>query len=275
MQEPIHETIADQTKYVYFRVTGVKRKVDPNENPKDNWNSMLPSFHKAKEFWVILRGNFSVWLNGKKMELCAGDILFIDSYKTHYYSQAPNSSKIVLVYDANFLSNVIGEDKNFPTVIKNQRLFNEFVQLATNVQDEWDDMSTENKIGFTYKMLGLVAQHVDPIEVVKDCKTDSFAKRIVEYLYNHYAEDVTIKTLAAEFGYTEGYFSELFNKVMGKSLREYLNRLRIAVADNIKIDNPSMSLREVSERVGYNSWVTFYRAYNKYSNTKTNDQEIE
>ena len=64
------------------------------------------------------------------------------------------------------------------------------------------------------------------------------------------------------------YFSELFNKVMGMNLREYVNRLRINVADNIKNENPNISLREISERVGYNSWVTFHRAYSKYSKYK-------
>jgi AraC-like DNA-binding protein len=56
---------------------------------------------------------------------------------------------------------------------------------------------------------------------------------------------------------------------MGMNLREYVNRLRITIADNIKKENPNITLSEIAERVGYNSWVTFYRAYNRYSTNKT------
>lgn len=270
MKELIHEVVADEANYVYFNITGVPRKGDEKLKPKDgkDWNSMMPSFHKAMEFWVVVKGGYSAWINGEKIELSVGDILFVNSYKTHYYTQMPNSSKIVLVFDQNFLKNVIGEGKSFPTIIRNEELFTEYVRVANSVHDGWNDLSVEKRIGFTYRMLGLVAQYVQAISNSDDRKTDSFAKKIVEYLFVHYDEDVNIKTLASEFGYTEGYFSELFNKVMGMNLREYVNRLRITVADNIKNENPNVSLREISERVGYNSWVTFHRAYNKYSKYK-------
>ena len=264
----IHELVADEANYIYFNITGKPRKDEILEHSEKNWNSMLPSFHKAMEFWVVIKGGYTAWLNGEKVELNEGDILFVNSYKTHYYTQLPNSSQIVLVFDAAFLTNVIGEGNAFPTVIRNAELFEEYRKIAESVHDDWNEFSQEKRAGVVYRLLGLIIQYIPTIATIADRKTDVFAKMIVEYLYNHYDEDINIKNLATEFGYTEGYFSELFNKVMGMNLREYVNRLRITVADNIKNENPNVSLREISERVGYNSWVTFHRAYNNYSKYK-------
>ncbi len=268
MKRLIHELVADEANYIYFNITGRPRKDALKEDEEKKWNSMLPSFHKAMEFWVVLQGGYTAWLNGEKVELREGDILFVNSYKTHYYTQMPNSSKIVLVFDAAFLTSAIGEGNCFPTVIRNVELFEEYKKVAESVHDGWNNLSQEKRIGVAYRLLGLVIQHVEAVTPISDRKTDVFAKMIVEYLYNHYDEDINIKNLATEFGYTEGYFSELFNKVMGMNLREYVNRLRINVADNMKNENPNISLREISERVGYNSWVTFHRAYTKYSKFK-------
>lgn len=270
MKKLIHESVADGVNYIYFNITGRAKEKARNENrlKKIDWNSMLPSFHKAREFWVVLKGEFTAWINGEKIDLVEGEILFVNSYKTHYYTQKPNSSKIVLVFDDSFLSSIIGEGKSFPMLIKNQKVYDDFVRLANEVYDEWEEMETMQKIGFVHRILGLVTQNVGLLANDDDRKADTFAKKIVEYLFEHYDEDVNIKTLSSVFGYTEGYFSELFNKVMGMNLREYVNRLRITVADNIKKENPNITLSEISERVGYNSWVTFHRAYNKYSTNK-------
>lgn len=269
MKEPVHESIADGVKYIYFKITGKKRQEKDNVVlSKTDWNSMLPSFHKAREFWAVLSGRYMVWINGEKIELAKGDILFIDSYKTHYYTEILNSSKIDLVFDESFLSNIVGEGKGFPLLIKNKEVYDEVVRLSNEVDEKWETMESIQKIGFVHRILGLMIENVNLLVYDEGRKADTFAKKIIEYLFQHYDEDINIKTLSSKFGYTEGYFSELFNKVMGMNLREYVNRLRITIADNIKKENPNITLSKIAERVGYNSWVTFYRAYNRYSTNK-------
>ena len=49
------------------------------------------------------------------------------------------------------------------------------------------------------------------------------------------------------------------------NLRECLNRCRINNAVRIIKENPKLPLWSVAEKVGYESFVTFYRAYKRYS----------
>lgn len=275
LKEIQHEMLADQANYIYFKYSGRKNlntycesKKTDKVIDKDVGNKGLSSFHKAAEFWIVLKGGYIIWINGEEITLNQGDILFIDSYKAHYYKVLENSTKIDLVFDDKFLRNVIGEGKGFPMLIKNQRLFEDLVALANEVYDEWETLDNDRKIAFIYRIVGLIVQRIGTKKSDTDRKSDEFAKNIIAYIYNHYDTELNIKTLSKEFGYTESYFSELFNKVLGMNLREYVNRLRISIADKIKQEHPDMPLREISERIGYNSWVTFHRAYSKYSKLK-------
>ena len=85
-----HELLADETDYIYFKYSGKKNldavyveqdKVEKRDGiMKDEGNKGLSSFHKASEFWFVLKGGYIVWINGEEINLSEGDILFIDSY---------------------------------------------------------------------------------------------------------------------------------------------------------------------------------------------------
>ena len=283
MKEIKHETIADETNYLYFRITnrpafesdswkygGEPSKGDEcKRNPS---NTMTPSFHKAMEIWLVAKGKYVVWVNDEQIELKEGDIFFVDSYKTHYYISSPGASSVVLVFDDALLKNIAGANKCFPMIIKEQALFSELLDAVKKVYDGWENLEKERQIGFVYRFLGTVLQYVSPENRERQIKGGELAQQIIEYVYEHYNEPLNIKSLAQKFGYSEGYFSELFNKIVGMNIREYLNRYRIAVADRMKEENPQKSLREISETVGYTSWVTFFRAYTKYSKFKDNEK---
>ena len=282
MKEVKHEKVAEETNYLYLRVINLElfnsteyKSVGEasieEERRRNPANRMIPSFHKAMEIWVIAKGNYVVWVNGERVDLKEGDIFFVDSYKAHYYISAPGSSNVVLVFDDTLMKNIAGANKYLPMIIKNDKLFDELVCAVKGVYDQWESLEKEKQIGFVYRFLGTILQYILPETREQQVKGGELAQQIIEYVYEHYNEPLNIKMLAEKFGYSEGYFSELFNKITGMNLREYLNRYRIAVADRLKEEDPTKSLREISETVGYTSWVTFFRSYTKYSKFKENE----
>lgn len=280
MKDIKHESQADVSNYIYLKMSGIGKKsaerydadkaIFDNEQEKENnpENQMIPSFHKAMEFWFVRRGKYAVYLNGERIELSEGDMLCIESYKAHYYVSQENASSIVLVIDDGFLKSMVGSGKTFPTLTKNKELFDQITGIVESVYDKWDKASAEQKIGTVYKILGSILYHVPTITGRDEFRGGEIAQQIVEYVCEHYSEPITIKSLAKKFGYSESYFSELFNRIAGVNLRDYLNAYRIAVADRIKEKHPEKSLREIAETVGYSSWTTFFRSYKKHSKFK-------
>lgn len=52
--------------------------------------------------------------------------------------------------------------------------------------------------------------------------------RAVDYIFQHYAQDLTQEQVAAHLGMTPTYFSRFFKQAAGRGFVEFVNRLRIS-----------------------------------------------
>ncbi len=91
--------------------------------------------------------------------------------------------------------------------------------------------------------------------------SDSFNK-ILDYVYDHYAEPLTNKDLAARFNYHPNYISQLFTQHTGISLHQYLLRIRIRQALYL-LQTTELSVSEVAGRVGFGSTSYFCQYFKK------------
>ncbi len=261
-----YEKLSDTVNYIYFKFLNGDHK---EETPQRNKVSIIgPHYHKAVEIKMVFDGELTFGVDGEQIEMKAGDICFADTYQVHFYKSI-HCKCYDLVVDYSYITRILGENHNFYNKITNEELFKELKAVFDKTYKVWDEMSVKQREGFVLRVFGTIMQYV-PVQKreVGEQKKHKAAKEIIEYLLNHYKEEISMKKLSREFGYAEGYFSKIFNQVLGVSLREYINRYRIEMADKIKKENPSKSLVEISEEVGYNSWATFYRAYSKYSKFK-------
>ena len=89
---------------------------------------------------------------------------------------------------------------------------------------------------------------------------------IVNYINEHYKENITLKKMAKDFGYTREYFSKIFYKTIGLHFNDYLSQVRIKNVVDL-ISNKQESKQKITDIIlscGYNNLVTFYRQYKKY-----------
>lgn len=89
------------------------------------------------------------------------------------------------------------------------------------------------------------------------------ALAFLNYINENFAKPISLKTMTAEFGYSEGRCSYLFNSYVGCSFKNYLNDIRMQNALSM-IATQNYSINEVIEQSGFGSAVTFYRQYAKY-----------
>ena len=89
------------------------------------------------------------------------------------------------------------------------------------------------------------------------------AIEFLNYINDNFDKPISLKTMAKEFGYSEGHCSYLFNSYVGVSFKNYLNDIRMQNALSMIATN-NYSINEVIEQSGFGSPVTFYRQYAKY-----------
>ena len=89
-------------------------------------------------------------------------------------------------------------------------------------------------------------------------------KKILVYMYEHYKDpNLTIEGLAKMSDYSVTYFTKAFKAYMHDSPIVHLNKLRISEAKALLMSNPSMSFKEISERVGFVNLSTFTESFKR------------
>jgi Response regulator containing CheY-like receiver domain and AraC-type DNA-binding domain len=82
------------------------------------------------------------------------------------------------------------------------------------------------------------------------------------YIRKHYSEQIDLSALASKLGISSAYLTKLFNKYEKCSPIKYLTDLRIVEAKNL-LYNTTLTIKEISERVGYQNQFYFSRVFRK------------
>ena len=97
----------------------------------------------------------------------------------------------------------------------------------------------------------------------KDVREYSQAvRRAVDYMEKNYASPIALTDVAAHVGLSSEYLSRLFKEDTGMKFVVYLNNLRLRHALSL-LENTSLKVYEVAERVGYSNLSYFSTVFKK------------
>ncbi|MBE9913627.1 response regulator transcription factor [Paenibacillus donghaensis] len=87
--------------------------------------------------------------------------------------------------------------------------------------------------------------------------------QVLAHIHEHYADELSLKTLGAQYHIHPVYLGQLFHKETGDSFAEYINKYRIEKAKE-QLKNTNLKVHEIAKNVGY--WETgyFYKQFRKY-----------
>ena len=87
-------------------------------------------------------------------------------------------------------------------------------------------------------------------------------KTVLEYISDHYAEEISVAQLAGLSYFSEYHFMRFFKKYMGISCLEYIKTLRLEKAASLLGQNAD-SILEISLASGFSNLSYFYREFKK------------
>lgn len=87
-------------------------------------------------------------------------------------------------------------------------------------------------------------------------------RRVMEYLYLNYSQELSLEFLAELAGYSSSYFARQFKQELGTSVFSYLAHLRCAQAANM-LRGTDYSIQEISNFVGYPDNNYFVKVFKK------------
>ena len=115
--------------------------------------------------------------------------------------------------------------------------------------------------------IGLVMENFITVLLEKYTDNSDYEKQLIKnikaYISEHIEYEISIDAMAKFFNYNAIYFGRLFKKETGVTIKEYVNRERILLAE--KLIGGSETIIELSQKVGFNNVTYFNKIFKEYT----------
>ena len=88
-------------------------------------------------------------------------------------------------------------------------------------------------------------------------------RRVMDYISEHYRENLTLDVLAKHIHMNSFYFSSYFKKQVGQNFKDYLNRVRMEHAMELLLSTDKRSY-EIADEVGFRDYRYFNEVFSRY-----------
>ena len=110
------------------------------------------------------------------------------------------------------------------------------------------------------RMTAILCLYVKELKTIQKDNEAYLVRKAKEYIDTHYTEQILLEDLARQCSLHPNYFSFLFKKQLGITVRDYILEKRIAVAQELMRD-PRRKLLDIALATGYQDASHFNRAF--------------
>lgn len=98
-------------------------------------------------------------------------------------------------------------------------------------------------------------------------RSQQYVKSAVDYVVKNYMKPLTLEDVAQQVHLSPAYFSYLFSREQGQTLTEFLTTIRLEKAKELLKTNPTLSISDIAEQIGYDDANYFSRLFKKKTGT--------
>jgi len=259
----------------------------------DNYNMDSFHMHKMYEVYYLMEGSRKYFIDDSIYLVNAGSLVLIDAdsvHKTSSMGDIPHT-RIVLNFSQDFLESFSNEvkDLDLTSIFKTkfvvlplsfkykltiENILSRLIDLgcldvgkdqADYLDASYDQMASK-KLMTKLLLSELLLQIKEYIHVLEQKEYESHqivnnkVDKIIKYICKHYAEDLTLTSIAEAFYISPFYLSKIFKRSTNLSIVEYINSLRIRHAKEL-LETSSTKISEIAEIVGFSSSSHFSRTF--------------
>ncbi|MCL6456637.1 MAG: helix-turn-helix domain-containing protein [Gorillibacterium sp.] len=207
----------------------------------------------------VVEGKANYYINGEKYTVRAGDMLYVPSgsvREAHTFKEAPMHS-----YAFNFFWE--GADNSvklpFEPVTRN-RMTKEILEYTKEFAHVWMGKQPFYKMKaralfqlIVHRLLSIAHYRETPL-------LDPRIDKMMTYIMDHYAEDITMGDLADWVSLNPVYLGKLFKQNTGSTCKEFMNKVRVNNAEMI-LSAGGFTVSEVAEHCGYHDVSYFSNVF--------------
>ncbi len=238
-------------------------------------------WHAPIEIIMPLEKGYNALCGGTSYDLAEEDVLLIAPGTLHRLSAPAGGRRIIMQVELSVLRQL----KEFDLIMSflspaicitrenAPEIHGEVVTLMRAIQDEFFGDSTLREAmicSLFIRMVVLIGRRFT--EPAKNSPGANINRKYIEkfldvcdHINQHFSENLSLEEVASFAGFSKFYFTQLFKQFTGDSFYKYLNKRRIAYAEQLLID-PELSITEVAIRSGFNNLSSFIRMFKLMKN---------
>ena len=259
---------------------GMPFKIDIFEGADGNY-TREPHWHNSVEIFAIYEGSLVFILREKEIRVESGEFIIINTNELHsiraekanlaVYVQIPISEfKNYLTAD-HFIS-FHKKGKGAMADLDPAQMEENEKKMMTLIRNIYDLTGTDVP-GHEYEMLrDYYAMMQLLVTVYRQEEADDLLYRsskalqrlspITEYIKKHYAEDISLQSLAEQLGYSIEHLSRMFQKYAQINYKSYLSGIRLELAVE-EMEKGDKTISEIATQVGFSDSRALAKAFQK------------
>lgn len=232
---------------------------------------------------IFTDGSLTMQIDNKKYDVCCGDALLIPRHTSYRPLQSTGCEYYFFHFSspeatAKNAEIKIGTNPNLPDgnyafsytfdvspVIEVKTLTKNFDLRIQNVLDRVSKINVWQRVtekllldSYTREILTLLGTNTSQNQII-----DPTLRKIIRYIDNDFKNHITLSTLSDMFGISQSYIARLFKTTLNTCSADYINGVRLRYSCDLLL-NSSLSIGEISERVGFNNQYYFTRVFKAY-----------
>lgn len=240
----------------------------------------MATFHSHRKFelYYQMEGSRKYFINDAVYLIKPGDMAVIDQDDPHKTASIDDSAhtRIVMNFSEDYLeklSSLLPTKELlhvFSTGVKVLSLSAKQRMIVGNLLERLCDLSQKDEgnndalcvllVAELLLILSRLAEEQKNSDQPSSKLSNKTIDRITKYISENYATTLTLQSIAAQFYISPFYLSRLFKKVMGISIVEYINSVRIRMAMHF-METTNLRVNDVSERIGFQTYSHFSRVF--------------
>lgn len=230
-------------------------------------------WHPEYELLVVTSGHALLHINGNSYPLKKNDLAVIQPDQLHAMT-APIGTPFAfyaVVFDPILLQSAVpdGIQQQFlnqplqvpPVLATNQALVPALINELAIIRREFAQLPPTYMLqikGHLYLAWSLLAQLADasPTQVVNGGVAINLTKDVIAYIQAHYAQHLTLTSLADHFNLSKSHLCRLFKKTTKMALTDYINATRITRSTEL-LRTTTDSVSTIAGQVGFNN-ISYY-----------------
>ena len=241
--------------------------------------NLMNHWHEALEMDYLFRGSCQYMVNGREFLVSQDQFILINCRDIHcinfdFTTDEPEIIGFTLLISEDFIRTLVPDIDQ--SIFENERirendrirdLMLQIYRLHTQPQGEYTGIAITSQITMLiYELCSSGAKRERAIIPINSQKSVERLRGILQYVEEHYTENLVQEEMANRFHFSRVYFARFFKKYTGMTFTEYLTRYRLLMARELLL-NTDLNMTEVAMHCGFSDSRRFIIAYKKHYGT--------